>query len=235
MRVMDREQAMCVGGFGSVTRVNCRLLLLTRAGFLRRFFLGTVGGARKAIYALSPTGAALAEVPYRGPRRASNQTLAADFFVTHQLWINQVYCTLKYRPTPITDAKFIRWVGFHEPIHSGISLIPDGYSEVATPEKTLAMFLEIDLGHEGRTVWQKKIQAYVQYAVSGSFTKQFGHPQFRILVVTNSERRLASLRVATAAVTEKIVWFATLDAIAKDGFWSSIWSRPTGDSQQTLL
>ena len=106
MRVIDREQAKCVAGFRSTTRANSRLLLLTRAGFLRRFFLGTVGGARKALYALSPKGAALVEVPYRGPRRASGQTLAADFFVTHQLWINEVYCLLKYRPIPIASPPF---------------------------------------------------------------------------------------------------------------------------------
>jgi hypothetical protein len=43
---------------------------------------------------------------------------------------------------------------------------------VATPTKTLAMFLEIDLGHESSSVWQKKVQG-CKYAVSGSFTKQF--------------------------------------------------------------
>jgi molybdopterin/thiamine biosynthesis adenylyltransferase len=79
---------------------------------------------------------------------------------------------LKYRPIPVADAKFIRWVGFHEPIHSGISLIPDGYAEAATPEKALVMFLEVDLGHESRTVWQKKIQAYVRYAVSGTLVRK---------------------------------------------------------------
>ncbi len=235
MRVIDREQAMCVGGLGSITRVNSRLLALTSAKFLRRFFLGTIGGARKALYALSPAGAAVVQVPYRGPRHANNETLATDFFVTHQLWINQVYCLLKYRPIPIAGSTFVRWVSFYEPLVQGIPLIPDGYAEVSTPAKTLAMFLEVDLGNESRAVWQKKIHGYVQYAVSGNFAKQFGESQFRTLVVTNSERRLASLRVATASVTDKIVWFTTLDAITKEGFWSSIWSRPTGDSRQPLL
>jgi len=234
MRILDRDQAMQVAGFGSTTRVNCRLLTLTSAGFLRRFFLGTVGGARKAIYSLSPTGAAVVQVAYRGPRRASNQTLAADFFVTHQLWINRVYCLLKYRPIPISGARFVRWVSFHEPLLPNLSLIPDGYAEVVTPDKKLAMFLEIDLGHESRSVWQKKIQAYLHYARSGSFTTQFGQPQFRTLVVANSERRMNSLRAATASITDKIFWFATLDAMTGDAFWSAIWRRPVGNSQQAL-
>ncbi|HEV8414589.1 MAG TPA: replication-relaxation family protein [Bryobacteraceae bacterium] len=235
MRVIDREQAKRVAGFGSTTRANNRLLMLTRAGFLRRFFLGTVGGARKALYAQSPKGAALVEVLYRGPRRATDQTLAADFFVTHQLWINQVYCLLKYHPIPVADARFVRWLSFYEPLFSGIPLIPDGYAEVVTSTKTLAMFLEIDLGHESRSIWQKKVQGYLRYAVSGSFTTQFNQPQFRTLVVANSERRMASLRAVTAMVTEKIFWFTTLDAVTSGKVWSPIWQRPTGEERQPLL
>ena len=235
MRVIDREQTKCVAGFRSTTRANNRLLMLTRAGFLRRFFLGTVGGARKALYAQSLKGAALVEVPYRGPRRATDQTLAADFFVTHQLWINQVYCLLKYRPIPIAEVRFVRWLSFHEPVLSGIPLIPDGYAELATPTKTLAMFLEVDLGHESLSIWDKKVEKYWQYADSGSYTTQFNQPQFRTLVVANSERRAASLRAATAKVTEKIFWFTTLDAITSNGFWSPIWRRPTDDEHQSLL
>ena len=74
MRVVDREQAKIVAGFGSTTRANARLLALTRAGLLRRFFLGS----RKSLYALSEKGAQLAEVPLRGPRRKANEMLVAD-------------------------------------------------------------------------------------------------------------------------------------------------------------
>jgi len=235
MRIMDRDQAMHVAGFGSTTRVNCRLLKLSRAGFLRRFFLGTVGGARKAIYSLSPAGAALVGVPYRGLRRANDQTLAADFFVTHQLWINEVYCLLKHRAIPVDGAHFVRWISFHEPLTPNIALIPDGYAELATPEKKLAMFLEVDLGHESRSVWQKKIRAYLAYAESGNFTTQFGERQFRTLVLTPSERRMHSLRGATAAITDKIFWFATLEATKADGFWKPVWCRAKDDSRQALL
>src|ERR1700722_11132497 len=57
MRVIDREQAKGVAGFGSTHRANTRLLHLTKAGLLRRFFLGTKGGGQKALYALSRNGA----------------------------------------------------------------------------------------------------------------------------------------------------------------------------------
>lgn len=233
MRVIDREQAKRVAGFGSTTRANCRLLGLLRAGLLRRFFEGTGGGSRKALYALSQKGATLAHVPYRGPRRKQDETLVADFFVTHQLRINEVYCTAKYPSVP-PAFRFIRWLTFHEPV-AGSDLIPDGYLEVALDEAVYAMFLEVDLGHESRSVWQRKVQAYLQFALSGRFAEAFGHKQFRTLVVGDSDRRIASLRAATAEVTTKIFWFTTFQHIEREVLSAAIWQRPTGDERIALM
>jgi hypothetical protein len=233
MRVIDREQAKIVAGFRSTTRANARLLALRQAGFLRRFFWGTVGGARKALYSLSPRGAGFAGVPDRGPRRSRDQVLAADFFSIHQLQVNELYCTFKYRPLP-TEATFVRWMSFQEPI-PGTPLIPDGYAEVAIPGKLLAVFLEVDLGTENRVAWQRKIQPYLSYAASGGFARQFGQAQFRTLTVTTSESRLRSLCVATAALTDKIFRFTTMERIKCEGFWGNIWQKPTGNERQALL
>jgi hypothetical protein len=235
MRVIDREQAKCVAGFGSTRRVNDRLLILTRAGLLRRFFLGTRSGGQKALYALSPTGAKLVDVPFRGPRRAQNQVLVADFFVAHQLSINHIYCALKFQPISIPGATFGKWLSFYEPLESSTRLIPDSYVEILAPEKTLAAFIEVDLGHEALSVWKSKVENYLRYAISGSFAKGFSQPQFRVLVVVNSERRMHSLRKATSSFTDKLFWFATFDSIVSDGFWSPVWFRPNRDQRQCLL
>ncbi len=235
LRVIDRILAMLIARFGSTTRANTRLLALVRAGLLRRFFLGTTASGRKALYSLSKRGAELVGVPYRGLRRGSDETLVADVFVTHQLRINEILCTAKYRPVPIPDLRFAQWKTFHEPIDPSRSLIPDGYVEFRTPSKTLAAFVEVDLGNETRSVWRKKIQAYLAYAISGHFEREFGPPQFRTLVVAHSERRLSSLRAATAELTEKIFWLTTFESIAKQGFWSPIWRRPKDHQPQALI
>jgi len=235
MRVIDREQAKCIAGFRSTTRANSRLLSLTRTGLLRRFFLGTKGGGQKALYALSPTGAKLVEVPFRGPRRAHDEILVADFFVSHQLSINEINCLLKYRPISIPETKFLRWLSFYEPLEPSTRLIPDGYVEIRAPHKTLAAFVEVDLGHEGLSVWKAKVQTYLRYAVSGNFAKRFGPPQFRVLVIANSERRMRSLRTATSGLTDKLFWFSTFDSTTRDGFWSPVWLRPNDDHHQSLL
>jgi hypothetical protein len=235
MRVVDREQAKCVAGFGSTTRVNSRLLKLTRVGLLRRFFIGSDAVGKKALYTLSPKGAAFTGTSNQGLRRRRDELSVADIFVSHQLRINEIYCLVKYRPISIPDTKFVRWVSFSEPLTPGSLLIPDGYVEVATPRDYVATFLEVDLGHESRSVWRTKVQSYLRYAVSGDFTKQRKQPQFRTLVVTNSERRMDSLRAATGELTEKIFWFTTFDLIAREGFWSPIWQRSKNDERQALL
>jgi hypothetical protein len=235
LRVVDREQAKIVAGFHSTTRANSRLLALTRAGFLRRFFFGTSGGGQKALYALSREGARIVDVPFRGPRRRSDELLVVDPFVVHQLSINEIYCTLKYPSLPALNIRFIRWMSFFEPLHEGLSLIPDGYVEVVHPGGTVAAFLEVDLGSEGRKVWGEKVKNYLKFALSGFFEAQFGQQRFKVLVIANSERRLQSVRTAVAATTEKIFWFATIESIRRDGFWSPIWLRPKGDERQSLV
>ncbi len=235
MRVIDRDQAKRVASFGSTTQVNARLLRLTRVGLLRRFFLGTKGGGQKAIYALSQAGAKVVDVPFRGPRRRNDEVIVADFFVAHQFAINEIYCDLKYRPIPIAEAKFEKWISFNKPLDSGTRLIPDGYFEIRTPQKMLCAFLEVDLGNEGLSVWKRKVESYLQYAISGEFEKRFGQPQFRVLVIANTGRRMRSLQAATVTVTEKIFWFSTFDSIGQTGFWSPVWVRAQNGERQPLI
>lgn len=234
MRVADREQVKIVAGFGSITRVNTRLLALTRAGLLRRFFLGS-GGGRKALYSLSVKGAQLAQVPLRGPRRRQNEMLVADFFVQHQLSINAVYCGLKFGLIPVPRVRFVNWFAFREPLVATLSLIPDGYVEFATPTGIDASFIEVDLGHEGLAVWKEKTRHYLQLALSGEYQQQFKQSRFRVLVLANSERRLHSIRAAVAGITQKIFWFATLDGVHEKKFFGSVWLRPVGETKQTFF
>jgi hypothetical protein len=97
------------------------------------------------------------------------------------------------------------------------------------------MFLEVDLGTEALSVWRQKTASYLQLAVSGEFVKRFRQPQFRVLAVANSERRLANIRATIAKSTDKIFWFTTFDVINRDGFWSPGWLRPSGDQRYSLL
>ncbi len=235
MRVVNREQAKIVAGFGSTTRVNARLLALTRAGLLRRFFLGATSAGRKALYSLSTKGADLVGVPGRGPRRRKDEVLVADFFVSHQLTINQIYCALKYSDVSIPGVYFQRWIGFYEPLAPGLRLIPDGYVELKTLSGPVAAFLEIDLGHERLTAWKEKIRNYLQFALSGDSWHQFAQARFRVVIIASSERRLFWIRKIVRASTTKIFWFTTIESINAHGFFGPVWLRPSDGDRKPFL
>ncbi len=235
MRVVDREQVKVVAQFGSTTRVNARLLLLVEAGLLRRFFIGTTAGGAKALYSLTEKGARVAAVPHRAFRRKQDQALVGDFFVQHQLAVNEMYCDLKYGVPPMPAVTFKRWVTFQEPVSPGLRLIPDGYVEFLTPSETIAAFLEVDLGHERLKVWKEKARNYFQLALSGTFESRFGPKRFRVLVIAHSPGRMLSIRKVLAPVTEKIFWFSNFEAINREGIYQSIWLRPRDDQPHPIF
>jgi hypothetical protein len=234
MRVVDREQAKVVGGFPSTTRVNKRLLRLTQVGLLKRFFIGSAGW-KKSLYALSPLGANFLQTPYRPVRVKSDAVLTVSSSLEHQLGINDLYCTVKYRQAAPHFEKLLRWENVHHAIDSRHSLIPDAYIEISGPEETIGAFLEFDRGHENLVVWRKKVEKYVQYAISGEFENRIRRPQFRVLVITSSDTRLRALRRATTSVTDKIFRFTTVDSIHREGFWSPIWFRAQSDQEPISL
>jgi hypothetical protein len=235
MRIVDREQAALVGRFGSVTRVNARLLALARAGFLRRVAVGTERGGHKYLYALTRSGARVVALPYADVPLTPHNVIAGQPFLEHQLRLNAVYLRLKHHAIPLSDAGCERWQTFTKPLAANLPLVPDAYIELRTANGIVPIFLEIDRGTESLRVWRGKVEQYVSLAVSGTFARMFSQPQFRVLVIVPSDRRLATLRAGIARATTKIFWLTTTAACDAPGFWDSIWYRPTGDDPRPLI
>jgi Replication-relaxation len=225
MRVIDREQAKIAGGFNSTTRANARLLALTRAGYLKRAFLGS----RRAVYWLASNSRG------RGTQKEFTPREPASLFLRHRLEINKVYLLLKHSAIPVPGWWLVRWQGFQKNLASSVPLIPDGYFELRSSAGARACFVEVDLGTEALPVIQRKVQLYLHLATSGEFPALFHQPQFRVLVIANSERRLQNLREAIAKLTDKIFWLTTLECVNRERFWSPVWLRPTGDQRHSLL
>ena len=235
LRIVDRNQAKTVAGFGSDSRTNRRLRTLTDAGLLKRFFLGTRVAGQKAIYSLSQKGALLVGVPHRGLQRRKEESLVADFFVEHQLTVNEIYCALKYQAALPLGVTLVEWQAFYRPVAPGSRLIPDGYFVLRSRLRAIAAFVEVDLGHERRAVWREKVRTYSDFAVSGEYERRCGNKQFRVLVITTTERRLESLRTTVASTTSKIFWFSTLQAVRAYGPCAAIWRRSKGAEFEPLM
>jgi hypothetical protein len=225
MRVIDREQAMVVASFRSRTRANERLLALTQAGHLKRAFVGR----RQAVY--WQANRPLHQEKKRGDAAAE----PASLFLHHQLEINRVHLLVQYSSIPFRGWWFGQWQSFQKPLSGALPLIPDGYFELSSSQGFRPAFVEVDLGTEAVPILAKKASLYLQLAASGEFSQIFGRSQFRVLLITTSDRRLQNIRQAIAKITDKIFWLGTFDAIAGEKFWTAAWLRPTGDQLQSLL
>lgn len=106
-----------------------RVQRLHQAGLIRRHFIGTQTGGRKAIYSLSSKGAKLIGRKNNWRfQHADGELLVGDSFTAHQTAVNWVWIAAKYRCA--SGADFLRWINFHEPLTTALPLIPDGYFEV---------------------------------------------------------------------------------------------------------
>lgn len=232
-KILDREMIQAVCGFPSVNRTNDRLLQLHRAGLLRRHFLGTAAGGRRALYSLSAKSAERIDAALAWKlQRPENSLLIGDYFSAHQSAINWVWIAAKFRRYP--EVTFLRWLNFPAPISDAIPLLPDGYFELRLSEAIHPVFVEVDLGTETSRVWEKKIALYLRLATSGEFSRVFQQSRFKVVVVTTSERRQQNLRRIVAKQTSRIFYFNLLEIIKRDGLLASSWLRPTSDVQQPL-
>ena len=219
MQIANRDQFTRMGKFPSLRSANRCLLRLVRGGVLRRIRVAST----------EPHCYARAEKPL--PKTAGQ---APALFIPHRLAIGEVYMLLKYGALP-ANVSLRRWVRFDEPVSKIIALIPDGYWELEHAGGTLSSFLEVDLGTEPLSVWQKKARLYIQLAVSGEFAKTFGHPQFRVLVIADTDRRARNISATIAPITTKIFWLSSFQSIHRTGFWSPVWLRPSADQPVSLI
>jgi hypothetical protein len=217
LRLLDRRQIEVLANFHSRSRANVRLAKLRRAGLVVRYFTATSTGSRRAVYGLTKRGAAMVGMSLPLPKWKPDSALYGNAFAAHTLAIADTYiaaCT----------GRQIGWQTFSEPVTAMVPLVPDAFMDGGR-----ALFLEVDLGTEPLPVWSRKAALYLRLAATGAFREITDYPHFAVLVVAENAARLESLRRHIARQTSKLFWFATLEIIQRQGFWSSCWLRATGD------
>ena len=230
MRIAHRDSLKVAAGFRSTTRINARLLKLCKAGLIQKSKFSFAGSP--ALYTLTSKG--LAAVAATGEIDATIfRPLKGSIFIEHQLQINQIYLALKHSVLP-QGIQCRLWKNLQEPLSKTSPIVPDGYVELNINSQVFPLFLEVDRGTEGLKEWNAKIESYLRFALSGDFQERFQHPQFRVLVITQTEVRLKSIQRTIFRYTDKIFRLSTFVLINRDGLWSDVWLRPTGDRVLSL-
>jgi len=234
MKILDREQFQMIAGIRRVNRANDRLLRLHSVGLLRRHFLGTVAGGRKAVYSLSSKGSQLiGRDKFWKFQHSDDELLIGDSFTAHQTAVNWASISAKYRCPP--GIEFLRWINFREPLTRALSIIPDGYFEFRAAGEVRAQFVEVDLGTESSRSWEHKAEEYLKLATSAEFSRLFRQTRFRVLVTAPSDRRLQNIRAVVGRHTTKIFFFIDQLTINRDGLFTSSWLRPEGEERCSLV
>jgi len=216
-RILDRVQIATLASFHSRSRVNVRLAKLRGAGLVIRYFTSTDTGSRRSIYALSKQGSTEVDMPPVPMTWKPDSIIIGNAFAAHQLTLVDLYiAALRSELT---------WNTPTAPLSPSIRLIPD----VVVKIPNASFFLELDLGTEALSVFARKASYYITLAVSGEFKSVIPHQRFSVLVAASDESRLRALRRTIAKQTQKLFWFATVETIKRQGFWSACWQRPTGD------
>ena len=180
------SRPMLSPAFGSTTRANVRLLALTRAGFLKRAFVGS----RQAVYWLpnKPLQDAFVRAKCRKQNR-QHCSCGINWKST------DVRLMVQYSGIPARGWWFGKWQSFQKPLSATVPLIPDGYFEIGSQQGFRPAFVEVDLGTEAVPIIAKKANQYLQLAASGEFAQIFGRSQFRVLVITTSAQTRGKSRV----------------------------------------
>lgn len=118
-----------------------------------------------------------------------------------------------------------------------VSLIPDGYFTLKTPQGYANCFLEMDMGTMALDRFKSKVRAYSAYYQSGAFERRFRARAVRIVTVATSPRRLANLKAATeAAGGKRPFWFAVLDDLTPETVLNQpVWQVATQTAKATLI
>lgn len=202
-----------------------RLALLYDHGYLDRRFLPRIGGlvTSPILYLLDKKGSEylLAHRGYDDIHwRPGDNSLGYEH-IEHLLAINtfRIEMTLACRThnlplqTWLDDTTLKQdydRVNLPRSAHP-VAVIPDAYFSIATPKGDTHFFLELDRGTMTSKRFKGKVLAYIAYASSGLAEKRFGTTKFRVLTVTESEKRAENLKNATEGVGGKRrFWFGTL-------------------------
>jgi hypothetical protein len=257
MRITERDRDLIriIAAFSCMTSVQIsryfkmnikvcqrRLRKLHKAGYLqKRLVPSTMPGASPLLYYLGQHGASLLCVPVSRPRLNRHFThmqqctdIMLDIFLSFQK-----IGDIKFRLLP---EHIIRSANQHN------GTIPDGSFSLNKDEKSALFLIEYDAETEilksptHNEDIQSKISRHVEVFKNNSiqyFSNYYEHAfqRFRLLYITNSEKRLESISKIVAEHDEHgFILLTTLTKLRKHGVDEGIWFIPaTGEMEQKIV
>lgn len=241
--------------FTSPSTAQYRLQRLFQHEFLERQFLSVLGSAptsSRTLYTLGERGvAAVAQATDTEVREIYRPKggVYAWKFIEHTLAINDVRIAVMlgsrihgFRLEQWLDEASFRASPDYVEVRTESGRIqrkpvyPDAYFYLNTPRGKARFFLELDRGVEPRAKIKPQFIVYEAYTTSKRYEERFQAKSLRILVVTTTPQRLASLKKVVGEVEgDRKYWFTTIDQITPQTiFTNPIWEQ-LGDTEKAPL
>jgi hypothetical protein len=243
--------------FNSASPTYERLEKLFHYEYLNRHFITQVASApasSKLVYSITPLSATLlanvygysdTDINYPGRAVSNWQTLQPI------LAVNDFRVHLMRASREHEGFELVRWIPEKEfRAHPDFVYVkasqektkkkpvyPDGYAVLNTPLGEARFFVEIDSGTEGLEQFRSQIEIYQAYMLSGQYEERFESKALRIVIVTNSEKRLQNLRRVISKVGTKNPYWLTTASVAT---WQTIlrdkiWYKVTDDEKHLFV
>lgn len=241
--VVLRTDQVQILEFNSPSPAYERLEKLYHYEYLDRHFITQVTAApaaSKIVYSVTPLAASVlastfdytvSDINYPGRAVSNWQSLQPI------LAVNDFRVHLMRAAQEFEGFKLVRWIPEKEfRAHPDFVYVrdskgktkkspfyPDGYAILRTPAGEARFFVEVDSGTEGLEQFRSQIKIHQEYMLSGLYQERFKSDVLRVVIVTNSDKRLRDLRKAIAQVGGGARYWLTT---AKQATWTEIFSIP---------
>lgn len=223
---------------------------LIKAGYLERLALSVLSsrlvsgpiilGRQGRHLVARQTGQTLSRIHRPSPRR-----LSQILFLDHALRINDVRLAFTLCGQHTTGVSARAWKEERE-IHDRVlnplgappwlPVRPDAYLELQAGAKVASFLIEVDLGTTPPRRFAQKVHGYIAYRMNGLYQARYGQATFRVLTVTSTARRLASLKKATErAGGQHMFWFTTFDQVTPQTVLGLVWQVAQAEGAVALL
>jgi protein involved in plasmid replication-relaxation len=219
--------------FNSPSTTSQVLSRLCERGYIDFKFVPVIRGQGSSpkFYVLDRRGADLLELEDWTHAKKDFKDIT---FLEHLTGINDFLITVM-KATKIPGYRLLTWKGEAEmkaaydrvdiSTPSGqlikVSLIPDAYCAIRTPDGTAHVFLEYDRGRSSAKRFKRKILAYQEYIGSPTCEDRYGTKALRVLTIVLNPRRLQTLKTATEQVGGRHrFWFALDSDITAETIFS---------------
>lgn len=245
-RLLSREQLQRLLDYPCVTRINIRLRKLYDHGYLSRRFLPVVRGSSKALYFLGPKGVGIVSEslsidPVELEKERNNISEGKDLFLNHQLSLNETRMSFTLEIKNNRQLSLERWLSEKDCCleipseRANKTLRPDGFICFSARRRVYSFFLEIDCSTMSNSRIKSKVMAYLIYAKSDLYKKDFGLRYFRVLFVTKTQARLLNLKSTIEELTDKLFYLTTFDQISRNPIHDRVWIRAGKQDLFSLL